>query len=129
MGGDPEWLLHILCKTLLSEVRLDQPDLTLRQLAIMLEVYQTDELQTVRGLAALLSVGRPIITRSLDRLAELNLACRQADPSHRGSITIGRTARGTALVDRLGVAMAQAAVAAETYTAARDGTEQEPTDV
>lgn len=42
MSAGPDALLHIFRKTTLSELRLDQPDLSLRQLAVLLTVYQTN---------------------------------------------------------------------------------------
>ncbi|MBL6459528.1 MarR family transcriptional regulator [Belnapia sp. T6] len=73
---------------MLSEVRLDQPDLSLRQLAVLLVVYQVDELQTVRGLAAQLNVARSIISRALDRLGDFELVARQIDPGDSRSIIV-----------------------------------------
>ena len=109
MIADPDRLPHILRKTFLSEVRSDQPDLTLRQLAVLLVVYQTDEPQTVRGLAAHLNISKPAITRALDRLEELELAMRTTDRRDRRSVLVQRIAGGTALVQRLGAGMAAAA--------------------
>jgi DNA-binding MarR family transcriptional regulator len=116
--ADPDRLPHILRKTFLSEVRSDQPDLTLRQLAVLLVVYQTDEPQTVRGLAAHLNISKPAITRALDRLEELELAMRTTDRRDRRSVLVQRIAGGTALVQRLRAGMA---AAAGEFTAAPSG--------
>lgn len=104
-----ERLLHILQDMALSEIRLDQPDLNMRQLAILLVVYQTPEMQTVRGLAAHLSVNKPAVTRALDRLEEFDLAHRKVDPRDRRSVVVERTATGDAMVQRLKDALAEAA--------------------
>jgi DNA-binding MarR family transcriptional regulator len=69
-------------------IRSDQPDLILRQLAVLLEVYQTDEPQTVRGLAAVLNITKPVINRTFDHLGELDLACRQVDLRDRRSVLV-----------------------------------------
>jgi DNA-binding MarR family transcriptional regulator len=102
-------LLQILLETYLSEIRSDHPDLTFRQLAIVLVVYQTSEPQTVRGLAKHMSIAKPTISRALDRLSEINLVRREPDPRDSRSIWVGRTLDGAALVERLGVTMTGAA--------------------
>ena len=104
-----ERLLHILRDTALSEIRLDQPDLTLRQLAILLVVYQTPEPQTVRGLAAHLSISKPAVTWTLDRLGDADLTLRKVDARDRRSVIVVRTAAGDAMVQRLKDALAEAA--------------------
>lgn len=115
LGAEPtmripeERLLHILRDTALSEVRLDQPDLTLRQLAILLVVYQTSELQTVRGLAAHLGISKPAVSRALNRLGDFDLTHRKVDARDRRSVLVERTVTGAAMLKRLKDAMAEAA--------------------
>ncbi|MET4689366.1 hypothetical protein ABIA13_003811 [Sinorhizobium fredii] len=46
----------------LEQVRIDSRDLTLRQMAILLEIYLVPPPHTVRGLAARLGVTKPVIT-------------------------------------------------------------------
>ncbi|WP_328702804.1 MarR family transcriptional regulator [Belnapia mucosa] len=82
--------------------------MNLRQLAVLLVVYQTNEPQTVRGLAKHLKVNKPAITRALDRLEEFELAVRHIDPKDRRSVVVRRTPLGTAMVERLKMAMAEA---------------------
>jgi DNA-binding MarR family transcriptional regulator len=103
-----ERLLHVLRGTLLPEVRSQQPDLTMRQLAVLLVVYLTNEPQTVRGLSAYLNISKPAVTRALDRLEEFDLARRKVDVRDRRSITVERTATGDVMVKRLRAAMADA---------------------
>ncbi|SDD94340.1 MarR family transcriptional regulator [Belnapia rosea] len=109
MTNDPDRLLQILRETCLSEIRSDHPDLPLRYLAVLLVIYQTDEPQTVRGLAKHLNINKPAITRALDRLEELNLAYREVDLNDRRSVLVQRTVGGTAMVERLGATMVRAA--------------------
>lgn len=108
-GDDPNRLLHTLRKTLITEFRSQQPDLTLRQLAMLLVIYLTNERQTVRGLAAYLNVHKSAVCRALDRFREIDLAYREIDLRDTRSINAGRTARGAAMVERLGTAMVEAA--------------------
>lgn len=101
--------LQLLRTTVLSEVRLDQPDLNMRQFAILLTVYRTDEPQTVRGLAKELNISKPAVTRGLDRLGELDLARRKVDFFDRRSVLVMRTNQGEAMMRRLADAMTAAA--------------------
>ncbi|MDB5965809.1 MAG: Transcriptional regulator, MarR family [Polaromonas sp.] len=104
----PDRLLHIIRETVLSEIRSDEPDLSLRQLAVLLTVYGTDELQTVRGLAKHLNISKPAVTRALDRHRDLGLAQRAINPMDRRSVDVVRTTAGTAMMRRLANAMAAA---------------------
>ncbi|MGO8521458.1 MarR family transcriptional regulator, partial [Rhizobium ruizarguesonis] len=55
----------------LDQVRHDDRDLTLRQIAILLHIYLVPPPHTVRGLAATLYVTKPVITRALDTMGEM----------------------------------------------------------
>ncbi|RZA26506.1 MAG: MarR family transcriptional regulator [Proteobacteria bacterium] len=108
MTDAPDRLLNIFREAVLSEVRSDQPDLTLRQLAVMLTVYGTDEPQTVRGLAKHLNIGKPPVTRVLNVLGDLDLGQRVIDRLDRRSVNVGQTEAGAAMMQRLAGAMAAA---------------------
>ena len=105
MSDTSDHLLQILRGTVLSEVRLDQPDLSMRQLAVTLVVYRTDEPQTVRGLAKYLNISKPAVTRALDRLGEFDIVQRKIDPSDRRSVLAMRTTVGAAMMERLQAAV------------------------
>jgi DNA-binding MarR family transcriptional regulator len=109
MSDADDRLLHVIHRTYVAEIRSNQPDLNLRQLAVLLVVYLTDEPQTVRGLAKRLNVNKSAITRALDRLGELDLVQRAVDGRDLRSVLVQPTADGTAMVKRLGVAMVSAA--------------------
>lgn len=79
----------------------DMPDLSARQLAVLLTVYTTEGPHTVRGLAAALNVSKPAITRALNRLETLRIARRQVEPLDRRSIVVLRTREGFDLLARL----------------------------
>lgn len=91
---DTNRLPHVLRETVLALVRSDSADLSARQLAVLLTVYQTSGPHTVRGLSATLNVSKPAITRALDRLGELDLARRKSDPLDRRSINVEHTPAG-----------------------------------
>jgi DNA-binding MarR family transcriptional regulator len=78
------------------------PDLSLRQLAVLLTVYLESPPHTVRGLAAKLKVTKPVITRALDTTGRLELLTRRRDPSDRRNVIVQRTVKGALYVDRLG---------------------------
>jgi DNA-binding MarR family transcriptional regulator len=87
-------LAGMLRTVIVELVRRDGPDLTARQLAVVLTCYLETESQTVRGLAAKLNVSKPAITRALDRLSEFDLVRRKTDTSDRRSVLVQRTATG-----------------------------------
>ena len=87
-------LVGMMRDSIVELVRQDGPDLTARQLGVMLICYTEPEAQTVRGLAARLDVSKPAITRALDRLAEFDLVKRKTDPLDRRSVLIHRTPAG-----------------------------------
>ncbi len=86
--------LDLWRRTIVRGVREDVPDLSTRQMAILLTVYLTSAPHTVRGLANTLSVSKPAVTRALDRLSELGLARRKTDEKDRRSVLIQRTPGG-----------------------------------
>jgi len=93
--------LDIWRRAMVANVRRDAPDLSARQMAVLLTVYMTEEAQTVRGLAEILNVSKPAITRAIDRLGEFGLARRKTDPSDRRSIIIQRTVKGSVYLAEL----------------------------
>lgn len=84
----------------LSEIREDQPDLTLRQMAILLSIYLEPPPHTVRGLAAKLNVTKPVITRALDSMGARKLVTRHRDPRDKRNVVISRTVEGSLYLER-----------------------------
>jgi len=80
---------------LVASVRQDGPDLSARQLALLLTVYMTPPPHTVRGLAATLNVSKPAITRALDRLGRLGFTKRKRDQEDRRNVLVQRTVKGS----------------------------------
>ncbi len=79
---------------LVHMVTTARPDLTTRQLAILLTLYAIHGDHTVRGLAATLGLAKPVVTRALDRLGKLGFIRRERDSKDRRSIYIRRTVKG-----------------------------------
>lgn len=82
-------------RALVESVRRDGPDLSARQMAIMLQVYLTDPPHTVRGMAATLNISKPAVTRALDRLSVLGFAKRKRDPDDKRNVLVQRTVKGS----------------------------------
>jgi DNA-binding MarR family transcriptional regulator len=89
-----EALLSPWMRTLIAYVQSNRPDLTNRQLALLLLVYLTPGPHTVRGLAAKLRVSKPVITRALNTLGAFGYIRRQKDESDLRNIFVERTAQG-----------------------------------
>lgn len=98
----PSQALHLLHETVLSEVRDAEPDLTFRQMAILLTIYLEPPPHTVRGLAARLAVTKPVITRALDTMGRLKLVSRRRDEADRRNVLVRRTVEGSLYVERFG---------------------------
>lgn len=85
----------------LHMVRDDEPDLSLRQIAILLTVYLEAPPHTVRGLAQKLNVTKPVITRALDSMGRHDLVNRRRDETDRRNVLVQRTVKGALYVERM----------------------------
>lgn len=99
---DPVISLRFLQSVVLPQVLEDQPDLSLRQIAILLTIYLDPPPHTIRGLAAKLNVTKPVITRALDTMGAMMLVSRHRDEKDRRNVLIRRTVEGSLYVERLG---------------------------
>ncbi len=88
-------VLGLWRKALVESVRRDGPDLSARQLALLLTVYLVDPPHTVRGLAHTLNISKPAITRALDRLSVLGFIKRKRDTEDRRNVLVQRTVKGS----------------------------------
>lgn len=86
--------LKIWRGAIVESVRRDAPDLTARQMAVLLSVYTGTPPHTVRGLAADLNISKPAVTRALDRLQRLGLAARKRDTADGRNVLVQRTVKG-----------------------------------
>ncbi len=82
-------------------VRSDDPDLTSRQMSVLLSVYMSEPPHTVRGLATDLNIAKPVITRALDTLSKLGFIRRKKDPTDGRSILVQRTVKGAVFLSEL----------------------------
>lgn len=88
-------LLSTWMHMLVGHVRSDCPDLTNRQMALLLIVYLVDEQHTVRSLASQLDVAKPVISRALDALGTMSYLRRRRGVRDRRDIFVERTPEGS----------------------------------
>ena len=85
----------------LAQVRDAEPDLSTRQMTILLSIYLETPPHTVRALAAKLDVSKPVITRALDAMGKLGLVTRRRDAADLRNVLIQRTVPGSLYLERL----------------------------
>ena len=86
-------------RTLINYVRSGEPDLTNRQMALLMLIYLTPGPHTVRGIAAALGVSKPVVTRALNTLGSLGYLRRERDKDDRRNIFVVRTKDGTQFLE------------------------------
>ncbi len=102
--------LDLWRRAIVDSVRVDAPDLSARQMALLLTVYLTPPPHTVRGLATALNVSKPAITRAIDRLSELGMVRRKPDENDRRSVLLQRTVKGSVFLREFGELVVSAAL-------------------
>ena len=102
MNAMPEKPLFTWMHTLVDYVRSGEPDLTNRQMALLMLVYLDKGPHTVRGLARALNVSKPVVTRALNRLGGLGYLRRQRDDSDKRNIFVARTSEGADFLEGFG---------------------------
>ena len=91
----PSQALALWHSVMVASLNRNLPDLTARQFALCLHVYQAAPPHTVRGLAATLNMSKPAVTRAIDRLEGLQFLRRKRDEADRRSILVQRTVKGS----------------------------------
>jgi len=91
--------LSMWMRALIGYVRSGEPDLTNRQMALLMLVYLTPGPHTVRGLAKVLSVSKPVVTRALNTLGGLGYLRRERDQDDRRNIFVVRTHEGAEFLE------------------------------
>lgn len=105
----PNQALDIWCGAAVDGVRRDAPDLSARQMALLLLVYMTEGPHTVRGLAENLNISKPAVTRAIDRLSTLEMVRRKSDENDRRSVLVQRTVKGSVFLREYSEIIASAA--------------------
>ena len=91
--------LSMWMRALIGYVRSGEPDLTNRQMALLMLVYLTPGPHTVRGLARILGVSKPVVTRALNTLGALGYLRRERDQDDRRNIFVVRTRDGAEFLE------------------------------
>jgi DNA-binding MarR family transcriptional regulator len=86
----------------LALVQRREPDLSIRQVSVLITIYLEPQPHTVRALAEKLGVTKPVITRALDTMGRQGLVSRKRDPSDRRNVLVQRTVNGALFLERLG---------------------------
>ena len=90
--------LYAWMETVISYVQSARPDLTNRQMALLMIVHILPGPHTIRGLAARLHVSKPVVSRALVTLEALGLLQRLKDESDLRNVFVGQTPRGLAFL-------------------------------
>ncbi len=101
MQSEIQKALTIWTDVMIGTVRDEAPDLSARQLALMLLVYNQPGRHTVKSLAIDLNISKPAVTRALDSLGRYGLVKRLRDENDRRNVLVGRTPRGLQYVNDL----------------------------
>ena len=84
---------------MVETVRVEGPDLSMRQWAILLTVYLNPAPHTVRRMAEEFRIPKPAISRALDSLSILGLIKRVRDPKDKRIVIVQKTPDGALFVD------------------------------
>ncbi|MEE8544625.1 MAG: helix-turn-helix domain-containing protein [Alphaproteobacteria bacterium] len=98
---------------LAASVRGAGPDLSARQMAILLTVYLSPPPHTVRGLSSGLEISKPAVSRALDTLGALDFIRRKRDQDDRRSILVQRTVKGSVYLSEFAAVVGRVAEALE----------------
>ena len=84
---------------LVSWVKGDNPDLTNRQMAVLMVVSLDTSQHTIRGLASRLGIAKPAVTRAIDRLSQLDYVQRIDDKRDRRNVFVVPTLSGRSFLE------------------------------
>ncbi len=94
MQLSPAQAMELWHRVTVEALNQELPDLSARQIALLLHIYLAPPPHTVRGLSLDLNMSKPAVTRALDRLSALGYLKRQTDMADRRSILVKRTVAG-----------------------------------
>jgi len=86
--------LDIWYRVTTQSVQDSAPDLSTRQMAVLMTVYLSEGPHTVRSLAKHLNVTKAVISRAIDRLSSYGYVERAPDYRDKRSIILRRTSGG-----------------------------------
>ena len=90
-------------RDLVMDMAKKHPMMGWRQVAVAILAHEAprDAPQTVRGMAAVLDINKPAVTRALDALEDAGFYQRRRDPADKRSVLVSQTAAGRKFVERL----------------------------
>ncbi len=98
---NPVQNLNVWQQAVLENVKSPEaPDLSERQMAILLTVYLKPYPHTVKSLSGLLDISKPPVTRALDTLAGYGFIKRLPDAKDRRKVMIMRTVKGAEFLNK-----------------------------
>ena len=86
--------LDLWHRVTIESVRASEPDLSTRQMAVLMTIYLSEGPHTVRSLAKHLSVTKAVISRAVDRLCSYGYVERAPDIRDKRSVIMRRTSGG-----------------------------------
>ncbi len=89
----PKQALELWHGVTVAALKREQPDLSARQFALLLQVYLAPP-HTVRALARELAMSKPAVSRALDALGRLDFVRRKRDDADRRGVLVQRTVKG-----------------------------------
>ncbi len=101
--------MEIWHRALSDNVRSAAPDLSARQMALLLTVYLSPPPHTVRGLAGTLNISKPAVTRALDTMSRMDLLRRKRDSEDKRNVLVQRTVKGSVYLSEFTDAIVSAA--------------------
>jgi DNA-binding MarR family transcriptional regulator len=108
MMNNETWL-----HSLTAIVRSNLPDMTNRQMAILLTVALMPGPHTVRAIALRLDVSKPVVTRALNKLAALGYLHRKRDRNDGRNIFVELTKTGADFLDQFNQTVGSAGIRAD----------------
>lgn len=105
----PKQALELWHRVSVAALRGEQPDLSARQFALLLQVYVASPPHTVRALARELAMSKPAVSRALDALGRLGLLRRKRDEADRRDVLVQRTVKGAVFLREFADLAGQAA--------------------
>lgn len=86
--------LDLWHRVTVESVRASEPDLSTRQMAVLMTIYLSEGPHTVRSLAQYLQVTKAVISRAIDRLTHHGYVERAPDHRDKRSVVMCRTSGG-----------------------------------
>ena len=109
MELSPKQALELWHGVSVAALRREQPDLSARQFALLLQVYLGPPPHTVRAVARELAISKPAVNRALDALGRLDLVRRKRNDADRRDVLVQRTVKGAVFLREFADLAGQAA--------------------